>query len=71
MNAWVLIIAIYSPAGDFMSKSTVDFASQSACEAVRIQQPKINDIMGTSRKGVCVTHDHWTGKKTMSGVALD
>jgi len=71
MNSWVLIIAMYSPAGDFVSKSTVDLASQSACEAVRTQLPKINDIMGTSRKGVCVTHDHWTGKKPMAGVALD
>ena len=71
MNTWVLIIAMYSPAGDFISKSTIDFASRSTCEAVSSQLYKLNDIMGVSRKGVCVTHDHWTGKKTMVDIPLD
>jgi hypothetical protein len=69
--SWVLIIAMYSPGGDFMSKDTVTFASQKACEAVKIQLSKLDHPMKVQHKGLCVTRDHWEGKKQMPGIAYD
>lgn len=71
MNSWILIIAMYSPAGDFIGKNTVEFNSQKDCEAVRMQLPNLDHPMKVQHKGVCVTRDHWQGKKKMTGVAYD
>jgi hypothetical protein len=71
MNSWILIIAMFSPGGDFINKTPVEFQSQKACEAVRVQLSVLDSPMGVQHKGVCVTQDHWTGKKPMPGVALD
>jgi hypothetical protein len=69
--SWILIIAMYSPAGDFMGKNTVGFNSQKECEAVKVQLPKLDHPMKVSHKGLCVTKDHWEGKKKMPNVNLD
>ena len=69
--SWVLIIAMYSPAGDFMSKDIMEFKSQKECEAVKVQLPKLDHPMRVTHKGLCVTRDHWEGKKKMPTVAYD
>ena len=69
--SWILIVAMYSPAGDFMNKDIVKFNSRQDCEAVRAQLPKLDHPMGVKHKGLCVTRDHWEGKKQMPGVAYD
>jgi hypothetical protein len=69
--SWILIIAMYSPAGDFMSKDIMEFKSQKECEAVRVQLPKLDHPMRVTHKGLCVTRDHWEGKKKMPNVAYD
>jgi hypothetical protein len=69
--SWILIIAMYSPAGDFMSKDIMEFNSQKECEAVRVQLPKLDHPMRVTHKGVCVTREHWEGKKKMPNVAYD
>jgi hypothetical protein len=69
--SWILIIAMYSPAGDFISKDTVGFESKTACELVRVQLPNLDHPMRVKHKGLCVTRDHWEGKKQMPGVAYD
>jgi hypothetical protein len=69
--SWVLIIAMYSPGGDFMSQDIVKLDSRRTCEAIRIQLPKLDNPMYVQHKGVCVTRDHWEGKKKMPGVAYD
>ena len=69
--SWILIVAMYSPAGDFMNKDIVKFETQKACEAVRVQLPRLDHPMHVQHKGVCVTRDHWEGKKKMPGVAYD
>jgi hypothetical protein len=71
MNAWVLIIAMSSPGGDFIDKRTVEFKTRQDCEAVRVQLSNLDTPMGIKHKGLCVTMDHWTGKKQMPGVAYD
>jgi hypothetical protein len=71
MNSWILIIAMFSPGGDFINKTPVEFQSQKECEAVRIQLSVLDSPMGVKHKGVCVTRDHWTGKKKMPNVAYD
>ena len=71
MNEWILIIAMFSPSGDFIDKRTVEFQSRKDCEAVKTQLPVMNSPMGIKHKGLCVTRDHWTGKKQMAGVAYD
>ena len=69
--SWILIIAMYSPAGDFIDKQTITFNSKKDCEAVKIQLSKLDNPMRVTHKGLCVTRDHWEGKKQMPGVAYD
>jgi len=69
--SWVLIIAMYSPAGDFMGKDTLTFNSQKDCEAVKLQLPKLDHPLRVKHKGLCVTKEHWEGKKKMPNVDLD
>ena len=71
MYSWVLIIAMYSPAGDFVGKDTMKFESQKACEAAKTQLPNLDYPLRVKHKGLCVTRDHWEGKKQMPGVAYD
>ena len=71
MYSWILIVAMYSPAGDFIGKDTMKFESQKACEAVKVQLPNLDHLMRVKHKGLCVTRDHWEGKKQMPGVAYD
>jgi hypothetical protein len=71
MNEWILIIAMFSPSGDFIDKRTVEFRSRKDCEAVKIQLSKLDNPMRVTHKGLCVTRDHWEGKKQMPGVAYD
>jgi hypothetical protein len=69
--SWILIIAMHSPAGDFMGKETLPFNNQKDCEAVKVQLTKLDHPMRVTHKGLCVTRDHWEGKKKMSNVAYD
>jgi hypothetical protein len=71
MNSWILIIAMYSPGGDFINKSTLSFTNKSECEAVRKQLPTLDHPFHVQHKGLCVTRAHWEGKKQMPGVAYD
>jgi hypothetical protein len=69
--SWILIIAMHSPAGDFIGKETVEFQSKKDCEAVKVQLPNLDSPMRVQHKGLCVTKDHWEGKKKMPSVAYD
>jgi hypothetical protein len=69
--SWILIIAMHSPTGDFIGKDTIKFESQKACEAVKTQLPNLDYPLRVKHKGLCVTRDHWEGKKQMPGVAYD
>jgi hypothetical protein len=69
--SWVLIIAMYSPGGDFISQDIVKLDSRRTCEAIKKQLPSLDHPMHVQHKGLCVTRDHWEGKKQMPGVAYD
>jgi len=69
--SWILIVAMYSPAGDFIGKDTMKFESQKACESAKMQLPNLDYPLRVKHKGLCVTRDHWEGKKQMPGVAYD
>jgi hypothetical protein len=71
MNSWILIVAMFSPGGDFINKTPIEFQSQKACEAVKVQLVNLDSPMRVKHKGLCVTRDHWEGKKQMPGVAYD
>jgi hypothetical protein len=71
MTNWILIIAMYSPGGDFISKTPIEFQTKQACEAVKIQLVNLDHPVRGKHKGLCVTRDHWEGKKQMPGVAYD
>jgi hypothetical protein len=47
------------------------FESQKACEAAKTQLPNLDYPLRVKHKGLCVTRDHWEGKKQMPGVAYD
>jgi len=69
--SWILIIFMTSPGGDFIGKNTVGFESRKSCEAVRAQLSNLDHPMHVKHNGLCVTRDHWEGKKQMPGVAYD
>lgn len=62
---------MFSPGGDFINKTPIEFQSQKDCEAVKVQLSNLDHPMKVNHKGVCVTKDHWEGKKKMPGVAYD
>jgi hypothetical protein len=67
---WVLIIMMSTPGGDFIDKRVEFVRNKSECHARMATTPRIAP-MGIRQTPICVTMDHWTGKKPMSGVALD
>jgi hypothetical protein len=71
MNQWILIVAMFSPGGDFINKTSVEFQSKKDCEAVKIQLVKLDNPMQVKHKGLCVTRDHWEGRKHMPGIDYD
>jgi hypothetical protein len=68
---WVLLIFVWTAGGDFVSKIPVTQATEIQCRQAAASLPI--DMEGTDSRleGICVTHDHWTGKKYMSGVPLE
>lgn len=70
-GSWILIIAFYSPGGDFMDKTTMSFEKKRDCETVRVQLSNLDSPMKVKHKGVCVTRGHWDGTKPMNGIAYD
>lgn len=71
MNSWVLIIAIFNPAGEWQHQYTESHATKKACAARSLVVSKTGSDNKYLVRGICVTHDHWTGKKPMPGVNLD
>ena len=69
--SWILIIFMQSPGGDFIDKQTIGFKSRKDCEAVRVQLVQLDSPMHVKHTGLCVTRDHWDGKKQMPDVAYD
>jgi hypothetical protein len=68
---WVLLIFMWSASGDFVSKIPVIQTTESQCYVAAVSLPPVLEGTDTKLEGVCVTHDHWTGKKHMPGVPMD
>ena len=68
---WVLLIFMYTAAGDFVSKIPVVQTTQAECQAAAKSLPKMLEGTTTVLEGLCVTAEHWTGEKYMPGVELD
>ena len=69
---WVLLISMLTPGGDFIDKVPVEMPSKAACQQAAKDLPKRGESpMGVQYKGICVTMDHWIGKKKMKDVPLD
>jgi hypothetical protein len=72
MKEWVLIIELLSPGGDFMDKVPVVMPSKPACTRAAADLKKGTDHpLGVRFNGVCVTKDHWTGRRPMKDMPLD
>jgi len=67
---WVLIIMMSTPGGDFIDKRVEVVRNKAECYTRMATTPKVTP-MQVRQTPICVTMDHWTGKKPMSGVALD
>jgi|LakMenE01Jun11ns_1017448.scaffolds.fasta_scaffold8165105_1 hypothetical protein len=68
---WVLLIFMWSASGDFVSKIPVIQQTESQCRLAAITLPTVLDATDTRLEGICVTHDHWTGKKYMPDMPLE
>jgi hypothetical protein len=72
MNEWVLLIALFSPGGNYIDKIPVAMPTKTACEqAIKTLPKKGEHPMGVRYQGICVTMDHWTGTAPMKNVPLD
>jgi hypothetical protein len=67
---WVLIIMMSTPGGDFIDKRVEFLRTKAECQ-VRLSETPRMTLMRVKQDPVCVTMDHWTGKKQMPNVALD
>ena len=67
---WVLIIMMSKPGGDFIDKRVEFVQNRAECHRRMVLTPKVTP-MQVHQTPICVTRDHWTGKRPMSGVALD
>jgi hypothetical protein len=67
---WVLIVFMFSPGGDYINRTVTEFESKKQCE-VALKRAVEKHPLGVKQNGICVTKDHWTGKKYMDNVALD
>ena len=71
MNSWVLIIAIFNPTGVWQHQYTERHDTAQVCTA---RLKAVETVTANNKyllRGICVTNDHWTGKKPMPGVNLD
>jgi hypothetical protein len=71
MNEWILIVFMLSPQGNFLSKYAHGPLTKIECQQQAIEIEFIKGTAGQKFKGLCVTKDHWEGKKKMPGVAYD
>ena len=65
---WVLVIMLVTTKNEYVDKVAVPMPTEAVC----IQAKR--DLQGTDKLrpiGICVTKDHWTGKKPMAGVLFD
>jgi hypothetical protein len=61
-----------SPGGDYIDKIPVEMPTRAACQKAAKELPQRGESpMGVQYKGICVTMDHWTGKKKMKEVPFD
>ena len=67
---WVLLIFMYTAAGDFVTKIPVIQTNQAQCQIAAESLPKTLEGTATVVEGLCVTYQHWTGEKYMPGVEL-
>ncbi len=63
MNQWVLVIAFFSPGGDFMGKIPQFYPDQQSCIRNKELAERRDEPFPVTVRGVCVTHSHWTGQK--------
>ena len=71
MIEYVLIMAFFSPGGDFMSKQAISQKDRATCEqSLSVVQNQVTPLGGRIR-ALCVTKTHWEGKALDKGVALD
>ena len=69
---WILLISLLSPGGDYIDKIPVEMPTKAACVQAAKELPKRGEgLMGVQYKAICVTMDHWNGKKKMKDVPLD
>ena len=68
MKFW-LIIFFLSPEGEFVSKKEIQYKNKASCylamEKVKVKRP------ATIAEMVCVSNDHYTGKKQDKNVPFD
>ena len=69
---WILLISMLSPGGDYIDKIPVEMPTKAACQQAAKDLPQRGESpLGVQYKAICVTMDHWNGKKKMKDMSLD
>ena len=71
MTAWVLVIFMFSPGGDFLGKVGVPYQDSASCQKAVRDIAQVKDPMQVQLKTMCVTRGHCDGTKPMKNVPLD
>jgi hypothetical protein len=66
MNYW-LIVFLFDVHGEFIDKKEIMFPTYAACEQEKIEM--LESIQNA--EAVCVTDDHYTGRRQDPGIAYD
>jgi hypothetical protein len=67
---WILVVAMFSPGGDFIGKYEMPAASLQKCNDKR-KVVQGRDEFGIDYRAICVTFEHWQGIKPMPKVPMD
>jgi hypothetical protein len=71
MTEYILILAFFSPGGDFMGKHGIVQESKAVCQRSMVVVQNQITPTGGRVKALCVSKAHWEGKAQDKGVGLD
>lgn len=74
MSEWIMLVVLLSPGGDYMDKIPVAMPTEKVCRQSLKTLPKQGDEgnpWNIRYAGICVTRDHWEGRRPMKNIPLD
>lgn len=71
MNTWIFLIILSAPNGNYVDKFKLEVTHEECIKMLKQLPAKTEDQGLFKLNAVCVTKDHWTGKKPMKNMQMD